>query len=191
MFLAQLVIGVLGVLVLSGEYSTGTIRATLSAVPQRRTMLAVKGAVFAVVAFVVSIVACLIAFEVAQAIYAQKHVQSSLTSTGVPRIILGGALYLTVVGLFGLGLAAVIRHTAGAISTLFGLLLILPILVEFLPSDWRADVFPYLPSNAGSSIFQIHSEPGSLAPWTGFALFAGYTLVTLVAGAVVLHRRDA
>jgi ABC-2 type transport system permease protein len=190
-FLAQLVIGVLGVLVLSGEYSSGTIRATLAAVPQRRTVLVVKAAVFAVVAFVMSIVACFIAFEVAQRIYATNSVDVALTAPGVPRIILGGALYLTVVGLLGLGLAAILRHTAGAISTLFGLLLVVPILVQFLPSDWRADVSPYLPSSAGSGIFQLHADPGSLAPWTGFALFVGYTLVALVAGAVVLSRRDA
>ena len=132
-FLAQLVIGVLGVLVLSAEYSSGTIRATLAAVPQRRTVLVVKAAVFAVVAFLVSIVACLIAFEVAQRIYTKHSVDVALTAPGVPRIILGGALYLTVVGLLGLGLAAIMRHTAGAISTLFGLLLVVPILVRFLP----------------------------------------------------------
>jgi hypothetical protein len=190
-FLAQLVIGVLGVLVLSAEYSTGTIRSTLTAAPQRVTVLAVKGVVFAVVAFVVSLVACVLAFEVAQPIYARESVNVALTASGVPRIILGGALYLTMVGLLGLGLAAVLRHTAGAISTLFGLLLVIPILVQFLPSDWRADVSPYLPSNAGSGIFQLHGEPGALAPWTGFALFTGYTLVVLVVGAVVLRRRDA
>jgi ABC-2 type transport system permease protein len=190
-FLAQLVIGVLGVLVLSAEYSSGTIRATLAAVPQRRTVLVVKAAVFAVVAFVVSIVACLIAFELAQRIYRTHSVDVALTAPGVSRIILGGALYLTVVGLLGLGLAAILRHTAGAISTLFGLLLVVPILVQFLPSDWRADVMPYLPSTAGSGIFRLHPDPGSLAPWTGFALFAGYTLLALVVGAVVLSRRDA
>ena len=190
-FLAQLVIGVLGVLILSAEYSSGTIRATLAAVPQRRTVLVVKAAVFAVVAFVVSLFACLVAFEVAQRIYATHSVEVALSAPGVPRIILGGALYLTVVGLLGLGLAAILRSTAGAISTIFGLLLVVPILVQFLPSDWRADVSPYLPSTAGSGIFRLQAEPGSLAPWTGFALFAGYTVVALVAGAVVLRRRDA
>jgi hypothetical protein len=190
-FLAQLVIGVLGVLVLSAEYSSGTIRATLAAVPQRRTVLVVKAAVFAVVAFIVSVLACLIAFEVAQAIYKTHSVDVALTAPGVPRIILGGALYLTVVGLLGLGLAAVVRHTAGAISTLFGVLLVVPILVQFLPSDWRGDVSPYLPSNAGIGLFQLRPDPGSLAPWTGFALFVGYTVAVLVAGGIVLHRRDA
>jgi hypothetical protein len=191
LFLGQLVIGVLGVLVLSAEYSTGTIRSTLSASPQRVRVLLVKTGVFAVVAFVVSALTCLAAFEVAQSIYATKGVQTTLTAAGVPRVVLGGALYLTVVGVLGIGLAALLRHTAGVISTLFGLLLVLPILARFLPSDWQSSVNKYLPSNAGTGIFQLHPEPNSLSAWTGFALFCVYALIALIAGAVVLHRRDA
>jgi ABC-type transport system involved in multi-copper enzyme maturation permease subunit len=191
LFLGQLVIGVLGALVLSAEYSTGTIRATICATPQRVSMLAAKTVVFAAVSFVVSLVTCLAAFWTAQAVYATKNLQTSLSAPGVLRVVIGGALYLTVVGLLGIGLAAVLRHTAGAISTLFGLLLVLPILARFLPSDWQSDVNKYLPSNAGSGVFSLHVDPGSLPVWTGFALFAGYALVALVAGAVILRRRDA
>ena len=184
-------IGVLGVLVLSAEYSTGTIRATFTAIPQRGRVLAVKTMVFAVVAFVVSLVTCLAAFWVAQAIYAGHSVQTTLGAPGVLRVVVGGALYLTAVGLLGVGLAAVLRHTAGAISTVFGLLLVLPILARFLPSDWAAAVDKYLPSTAGSGIFQLNTPPDSLDPWTGFALFCGYAFVALVAGALVLRSRDA
>jgi ABC-2 type transport system permease protein len=191
LFLGQLVIGVLGSLVMSAEYSTGTIRASISASPQRVTLLAVKSLVFAAVAFVVSLLTCLVAFWVAQSIYAGHHVQTTLGAPGVLRVVIGGALYLTVVGLLGIGLAAVLRHTAGAISTLFGLLLVLPILVRFLPSDWQANISPYLPSSAGSNIFTLRPDPGSLAPWTGFALFCGYALVVWAIGAYVLHRKDA
>lgn len=191
LFLGQLVIGVLGCLVLSAEYSTGTIRATFSATPQRVTVLAVKTAVFAAVAFVVSLVTCVASFEVAQSIYAGKNLQTTLGAPGVTRVVLGGALYLTVVAVLGLGLAAIFRHTAGTISTLFGLLLVLPIIARFLPSDWQADVNKYLPSNAGSGIFQLHPEAGMLSPWTGFALFCGYALLALVLGALTLRTRDA
>jgi len=190
-FLGQLVIGVLGVLVLSAEYSTGTIRATLTALPQRVPVLAVKTAVFAVVAFVVSSITCLASFLVAQSIYTRHAVQTTLGAPGVLRVVFGAALYLTVVGILGIGLAALLRHTAAAISTLFGLLLVLPILARFLPSDWAAHVDEYLPSSAGSGIFALHQDPGSLGPWTGFALFVGYAIAALVAGAVVLVRRDA
>jgi ABC-type transport system involved in multi-copper enzyme maturation permease subunit len=190
-FLGQLVIGVLGALVLSAEYSTGTIRATLSASPQRITVLGVKTVVFAAVTFIVAVPTCLAAFWTAQAIYATKHVQTTLGAPGVLRVVIGGALYLTVVGVLGLGLAAILRHTAGAISTLFGLLLVLPILARFLPSDWQANINKYLPSNAGSGIIQLHAEAGNFSPWTGFALFCGYALAALLTGALVLRLRDA
>jgi ABC-2 type transport system permease protein len=185
------VIGVLGVLVMSAEYSTGTIRATLSASPRRLRVLLVKTGVFAAVAFVVSAVTCVAAFDVAQSIYAGKNVQTTLTASGVPRVILGGAPYLTVVGILGVGLGALLRHTAGAISTLFGLLLVLPILVRFLPSDRESAVSKYLPGAAGQGIVQLRPDPANLSPWTGFALFCGYALLALVAGAAMLRRRDA
>lgn len=190
-FLGQLVVGVIGCLVLSAEYSTGTIRATLSASPQRASVLAAKTAVFAAVTFAVSLVTCFASFWTAQAIYAGKNIQTTLGAPGVLRVVIGGALYLTVVGLLGLGLAAILRHTAGAISTLFGLLLVLPILVRFLPSDWEASINKFLPSSAGSGIFQLHQEVNTLAPWTGFALFCGYALAAMVVGGLMLRARDA
>jgi ABC-type transport system involved in multi-copper enzyme maturation permease subunit len=191
LFLGQLVIGVLGALVLSAEYSTGTIRATFSATPQRVTVLVVKTAVFGAVTFVVSLATCLAAFWVAQAVYGTKGIGTTIGAPGVTRVVIGGALYLTVVGVLGLGLAAILRHTAGTISTLFGLLLVLPILANFLPSDWQANIVKYLPGTAGSGIFQLHQDTGSLAPWTGFALFCGYALLALAGGALMLRRRDA
>jgi len=191
LFLGQLVIGVLGVLVLSAEYSTGTVRATFTAIPQRGRVLAVKTAVFAVVAFLVCLVTCVAAFLVAQSVYAGHGVQTTLGAPGVLRVVIGGALYLTAVGLLGLGVAAVLRHTAGAISTVFGLLLVLPILDRFLPSDWASAVNKYLPSVAGTGVFQLHTPPDSLEPWTGFLLFCGYTLAALLAGGLVLRARDA
>lgn len=190
LFLGQLLIGVLGVLVLSAEYSTGTIRATVAAAPQRVSVLTAKTAVFAVVVFAVSLISSLASFWVAQAIYARHSLETTLGAPGVLRVVVGGALYLTVVGVLGLALAALVRHTAGAISTLFGLLLVLPILVRFLPNDWQSDITRYLPSTAGSGVFQLHSQPGMLGPWTGFALFVGYALVAFVVGAVVMSRRD-
>ena len=146
---------------------------------------------FAVVAFAVSLVTCLACFWTAQAVYAGKDLQTTLGAPGVLRVVIGGALYLTVVGLLGIGLAAALRHTAGAISTLFGLLLVLPILVNFLPSDWKADISRYLPGNAGAGIFRLQQEAGALAPWTGFALFCGYSVAALVCGALMLRTRDA
>jgi ABC-type transport system involved in multi-copper enzyme maturation permease subunit len=190
-FFAQLVIGSLGVLAMSAEYSTGTIRATLSATPQRLTMYLTKVAVFTATAFVVAVASTTVAFLAAQAVLSGKHIQTSFSAAGVPRVVFGAALFLVAVALLGLGLAATLRHTAGAISTVFGLMLVLPLLSNFLPSDWQANVNKYLPLNAGLTVIQQHPEANSLGTWTGLGLMFGYALIALAAGAVVLVRRDA
>ncbi len=189
--LAQLAIGVLGVLVITGEYSTGMIRATISAVPRRLPVLWAKLGMFALVAFVVCTAAAFVAFLGGQAILSTKHVGASLFGPNVLRVVIGAGLYLVVVGLLGMALGFLIRNTAGAIATLFGILLVLPVLGEVLPSDWAVHVVPYLPSNAGMDIMRLATEPGSLSPWGGFALFVGYAAVAVMVGALLLRRRDA
>ena len=126
MLLAQLAIGVLGVLVVSAEYSTGTIRATFSAVPRRTMVLVAKVLVFAGVAFVVGEVVSFVAFTLGQRILSGKTPTASLSDPTVVRAVVSAGLYLTALGLLALGLATIIRHTAAAISTFVGLLFILP-----------------------------------------------------------------
>jgi len=192
LFLGQLIIGALGVLVISAEYSTGTIRATLGAVPQRRAMLAGKAVVFAGVALLFSLVTCFAAFLLGQAILHGKGIGTSLSQPGVLRVVIGGALYLTVVGLLGLGLGTLLRNSAAGISAVVGLLFVLPILSNFLPSDIRSHVAKYLPAEAGAAIWTLHPRASeSLSPWVGFGVLCAYALAALVAGSVVLARRDA
>jgi ABC-type transport system involved in multi-copper enzyme maturation permease subunit len=179
------------VLVISSEYTTGQIRASLGAVPQRRIMLAAKVIVFAVVTFVVGLIACLSAFAIGQSIFTAKNAGVSLGDPGVLRAVIGGALYLAVLGVLGIGLGAILRRTAGAIATLVGLLLVLPILVNFLPSPWNDDVGKYLPAQAGGAIFQVVRDGNNLGPWAGFAVFCGYAAAALLLGGFLLHRRDA
>ena len=190
-FLAQLAIGVLGVLLITGEYATGMIRATFAAVPARLPVLWAKAAVFAAVTLVLMVPTVLGAFLIGQSILTSKHLQTSLSSSGVLRAVIGAALFLTVVGLLGIGLGALLRNTAGGISTLFGLLFVLPIIVRFLPSSWSDPINKYLPSNAGEAITHVHPDPTLLAPWTGFGLFCGYAVVVFIAAAISLRRRDA
>jgi ABC-2 type transport system permease protein len=190
-FLAQLAIGTLGILLITGEYATGMIRATVSAVPRRLPVLWAKLAVFAVVATVVSVAATVTVFLGDQAIFSVKHAGASLADPGVLRVVIGAGLYLGLVGLLGMALGFIVRSSAGAITILFGILLILPALADVLPSDWAQHIVPYLPSEAGQAIMQLQPSPYSLAPWTGFALFAGYTAAAVVTAAVVLRRRDA
>ena len=189
--LAQLVLGVLGVIVVSGEYGTGMIRATFSAVPTRMPVFWAKAALFTVIAFVVGTVSSFAAFLGGQAFLSSQHIETSLSAPGVFRAVFGAGLYLTAVGLLGVALGWLIRHTAGAIATLAGLLLVLPGIGEALPDSWAPHVVPYLPSNAGQALVTVRPDTAMLAPWTGFAVFCGYVAVALIAAAILLERRDA
>jgi ABC-2 type transport system permease protein len=147
--------------------------------------------VFAVTTFVVSLVSVFAAFLLSQAILHSQNIGASLSQPGVFRVVFGTSLFLTGVGLFGLGIGVIVRHTAGGISVLVGILLIIPILSAFLPSSWKDHIQRYLPDEAGSALLQVHQDPGSLHPWAGFAVFCGYVLLSLIIGGVLLTRRDA
>ncbi|MHB8643458.1 MAG: ABC transporter permease [Gaiellaceae bacterium] len=193
--IAQLAIGVLGALVISGEYSTGMIRSTFTAVPKRLPVLWAKAGVFGLVTLVLAVPSTLIAFFAAQAILKGHSLNGhdialSISDPGVARAVLGGALYLTLIGLFGLGLGAILRNTAAAISAFAGILFVLPPLMNVLPSSWNNAISPYLPSNAGGAIMQTGSPANTLAPWTGLGLLAGYVAITIALAAVQLRRRD-
>ena len=190
-FLAQLAIGVLGVLFITGEYATGMIRATFAAVPARLPVLWAKVAVFATTTLVITVPTVLGAFLVGQSILKGKNLQTSLGDTGVLRAVIGAALYLTVVGVLGLGLGALLRNTAAGISTLFGVLFVIPIIVRFLPSSWADPITKYLPNTVGEAITKVHPDPTALGPWAGFGLFCAYAAVVLAVAAVLLRRRDA
>lgn len=189
--LAQLAIGVLGVLVISGEYSTGQIRSSLMAVPRRLPVLWAKAVNFAAVSFVLMVIASVIAFFGAQAILTQHHVNVPIGHAPAIRAILGTGLYMIVLGVFAMSLGALVRNTAGGIAIFAGILFVLPGLVHVLPASTFNAINPYLPSNAGADVLSNTRDPGMLEPWTGFAVFCGYTLLALLASAVLLVRRDA
>ena len=190
-YLAQLAVGVLGVLFVTGEYSTGMIRASLSAVPHRGLVFAAKAAVFAATTFVITTISSLVAFLVGQAALSQYDLGVSLSSPGAARAVLGGGLYLTLVGLLALGLGFAIRNTGGAITALFGLLLVLPVLAEALPSSWQTHVSRYLPMPAGTAGLTTGHHHDILGPWAGLGVMSLYVLAALSLGLVVLRRRDA
>jgi ABC-2 type transport system permease protein len=192
MLFAQLAIGVLGVLVVSAEYSTGTIRATFAAVPRRPMVLVAKVILFATVAFVVGEVVSFAAFLLGQSILSGKTPTASLSDPTVLRAVVSAGLYLTALGLLALGLAVMIRHTAAAISTFVGLLFILPILADVLPSSFENDVGRFLPADIGTRMMSANYHGAdSFGPWLSFALLGGYTVAVLIVGGVLLVRRDA
>ena len=190
--LAQLTIGVLGVLVISGEYSTGMIRSSLMAVPRRLPVLWAKLLVFAAVTFVLMLIASFVSFLAVQGIVTQHHVQHALGDPGAVRTVIGAALFLTVLSILCLGIGGVVRNTAGGIAVFVGLLFVLPGISAILPSSVNDAISPYLPLNAGTTLAS-HTFDNShhLSPWGGFALFCGYAAIAVVAAAVTLRRRDA
>jgi hypothetical protein len=189
---AQLAIAVLGVLVITAEYSTGMIRATFLAVPRRLPVLWAKIGVFAVVSFLLTLPAVVASFYASQAILARHHIlQVSLSSPGVLRVIFGAALYVMGVGVFALAIGAIVRNTAGGIALFAGIFFVVPPLMNILPLSWNNAISEWLPSEAGRQLFALHRDPTRFAQWPSGALFLGYCLLAIAVAALLLVRRDA
>jgi ABC-2 type transport system permease protein len=194
LYIGQLIIAVLGALAITSEYSTGMIRTSLTAMPRRGTMFAAKALVFGAVAFVTGLLTSFGAFFLGQAVMSGKHLNATLGEPHVLRAVIGGALFLTVCGLLAFGIGMILRHTAGAITASIALLFVLSILVNFLPQSWQVNVDKWMPALAGSQIWSTKAsaeDTPMFAPWTGFAVFAGYAAVAMIAGFIVFRRRDA
>jgi ABC-2 type transport system permease protein len=195
--LGELIIVVLGALVITSEYSTGMIRTSLTVMPRRGVLYAAKAIVFAAVSLTVSLAASFAAFFTGQAILADKHIDTTLAQPGVLRAVLLSAAVVTVFGLLAYGMGAIIRHTAGAITAIFGLIFLIPMLGQALPTSWYHDIVRWLPG--AQALTPISSSAGSgsyvaehlFSAWGEFAVFCGYAAVLLAAGAWSFLRRDA
>ncbi len=187
----QLTICVLGVLVMSSEYSTGVIRASLLAVPRRIPMLAAKSIVFALLVLVVGEIVTFPSFFLGAAVL-HSHAPVSLSDPGVARAVFGAGLYLAVLGLFALAIGGIVRHTAGAITGVIAFVLVLAPLTQLIPGKIGKYVHAYLPTVAGQLIGQAHQQANQvLSPWEGFGVFCLWTLVLLVIAGYLLKTRDA
>jgi ABC-2 type transport system permease protein len=192
----QLAIGILGVLAISAEYGTGTIRASLAAVPNRRLLLAAKAAVFALVALVVGEVVSFGAFFIGQMLIGGAAPHATIGQAGVLRAVAGGGLYLALLGLLALGLGSIIRHTAGAIAAFVGVLLIIPLILPALPTSLNHTIGKFEPVTIGNAMTSVSTHLGSgatpsFSPWVGLTLLAGYAALALGIGGWRMMRRDA
>jgi len=191
-FFAQLAIGVLGVLLISGEYSTGMIRSSLTVVPRRLPMLWGKLAVFAGAVFVTMLIASFASFFAGQALLSRQHLEASLTDPGALRSVFGAALYITVAGMTALALGALLRNTAAAITTFVALYFVIPPMTNLLPTSLTDHFVQYLPSNAGAVLLDgTFGIAHPLTPWTGFAVMCGFAVVLILFAARRLRRADA
>jgi ABC-type transport system involved in multi-copper enzyme maturation permease subunit len=193
LYVGQLVIAVLGALVITSEYTTGMIRTSLAVQPRRGVVFAAKAAVFAAVTLVIGLITSFGSFFVGQAIVSGAHLSATLGQPNVLRAVIGGALFLTACGMLAYGLGALIRHTAGAISTAIGLLFVVTVLVQFLPQSWQATVDKWTPALAGSQIWATKATSGAhqFPAWGGFAVLAGWAVAAVIAGLVMFRTRDA
>ncbi|WP_369241271.1 ABC transporter permease [Streptomyces sp. R21] len=187
---AQLALGVLGVLVTAGEYSTGMIRSTLAAVPRRLPVLWSKAAVFGLVALAVGTLGAFVTFLIGSGIVSGTPAAMSFSDAGVLRSLLGAGLYLGLVGVIGAALGALLRSVAGGISVLVAALMLIPGLISLLPSSWQNDISPYLPSNAGESMFALTHDSTTLSPGAGLLVFLCWTALALGGAAYRLVRSD-
>ncbi|MFE5671869.1 ABC transporter permease [Agromyces sp. NPDC056523] len=192
-YLAQLVVAVLGVLVVSGEYSTGMIRSTLAAVPTRLPALAAKAAVLAVATFVVGIVSTVGAFFVSTAVYSGYGLSASLTDPDLFMPLLGAALYLALLAVFSLGIGAIVRSSAGGIGIVLALILVIPVVLQMIPADWAQSMVPYLLSDAGTGMFAPAGMTGgdSMTAWQSLLVVLAWVAASATGAAALLVKRDA
>jgi hypothetical protein len=189
--LAQLSVGALGVMTMTGEYTSGLIRGTFTATPQRVQVVAIKALIFVTSVWALSTALSFGAFFIGQSLLTSPAKHVAIGDPGVLTAVLGGGLYLTLIGLFGLFIGVLLRRTAAALIALFVLLLILPLVLASLPGRLSYDVAEYLPSNAGGQIWKLlQGGAYTLGPWQGFGVLAGYVAATAVAAFVLIRRRD-
>lgn len=187
---ASLAVGVLGVLLSAGEYTTGMIRATLTAVPSRLPVLWSKSLLAGGIAFVVMTLGSIVSFLVG-APFIDDATRLGLGDDGVLRVLLLSGVYLGLVAVLGVALGSLVRSSAGGIAILAGLLLIVPGLMMLLPDSWSETLTPYLPSNGGSAMMALQTADGQFTPGQGLAVVGAWVAVLLVAAAWRLKRADA
>jgi ABC-2 type transport system permease protein len=188
---AQFAVGVIGTLFITSEYSSGSIRTTLAAVPQRSRMVIGKLLVLVASLLVVAEIVCVATFLIGQAIFSGVVPTASLATGAVLRSVLFGGLYLTLLSVLGFALGLILRQSAASISTFASLLLILPIIVFLLPQSWQSATSKFLPSTLGRAMMSTSAPADLFGAWTAAGILAIYVVVVLGVGVTLLVRRDA
>jgi hypothetical protein len=189
--MAQVALGVLGALLITGEYGTRSIGTTLAAVPQRGTLLAGKAVLLVLLVTPFSLLSCTLAALTSLPILQDRFPTLALTSSDVVRAVLATTLFLVLTALLGLAIGTVVRSTAGSVVALTGLLFLLPVLVQLVPS-LNESVGPYLPTVAGSAVLVLGDDrTGYPSPVTGQLLVLTYVAAALAVATARLRRNDA
>jgi hypothetical protein len=189
--LAQLAFGALGVLVIGSEYATGLIRTTFAAVPRRRAVIAAKAAVVGAVTLLAGELIAFATFFTGQWALSAQHLNVTLAHPGALRGVLAAGLYLAVMAWVGLGLGAVIRHTAGAITATVGVVFLVPTVIHALPAPWDTRIGRFTLDGAVQQMIAQHPHPGYFSAGPSFLVVAGYAVMAIAAAAFMITRRDA
>jgi ABC-type transport system involved in multi-copper enzyme maturation permease subunit len=189
---AQLFVGALGVISVTGEYASGLIRGTFIATPQRIQVIAMKATIFAAVVWAWCTLLSFAAFFIGQSLLSSPAKHVAIDDPGVLTAVFGGGLYLTAVGLLGLFTGVLLRRTPGALAALFAILLVVPVAIALLPGATSAHLAEFLPGSGGEEIFKLlHAGAYTLGPWQGFAVDAAYVAAAAAAAFLLVRRRDA
>jgi ABC-2 type transport system permease protein len=192
LFIAQITALVLGTMVVTSEYGSGMIRATLAATPRRGAVLAAKGIVLSGTLFVVGVLTAFAGYLAGNWFLDRHGIGVALSDDGVLRSLFGSGLYLAGLGLFAMAIGLLIRHTAAALSIGLALVFVVGNMAFLLPGTWGEWVAKVLPGNAGSELVTpVPFNQGLLGPWTGFAVFGAEVAALLLAGWLVFRHRDA
>ena len=188
--IAQLAIGVLGIMIITSEYATGAIRTSLAAVPRRGRFLGAKAVMIVAVAFIAAEIITFAAFFVGQALISGRAPTASLSQPGVLRALIGYGLYEALIALLGLALGALLRHAAAAIAVLVAVIFVLPAIAAALPSSVEHTVEKFWPTQAGQQVTVVVSAANELPAWAGFGVLCLFVAIVLAAAFAVLSRRD-
>lgn len=192
--IGQLVVSVLGVIVMTGEYGTGQIRSSLTAVPKRVPLLLGKGLVLAAATAVVSLVSTFATFFTAVALLGAQGYSVDIASPQIVQVLLGGVAYLALIAVFAFAIGALLRSTAGGIAATLGILLVLPSILAMIPVEWVAKLSQYLPNSLGQAMYMPSTDPVGqfgLEPWQALLVMLGFVAVLMTGAAIQLRRRDA
>ena len=191
--LSQLTLIVLGILVFTGEYGSGLIRASVAVVPRRLLLLWGKLGAFGGITLVFSLASSVAAFVFGELLWQAHHGRAHVWfgDPQVTRIVVGAGLVLAVTGIFGLAVGAILRNTAASLSTVMGIFFVLPLLLRIALPQSDQGFLRFMPSNAGGALWDAALSPTSLSPWSGFALLCGYTAALVVVAAWRLQHGDA
>ncbi|MET9515260.1 ABC transporter permease [Streptomyces sp. NPDC002994] len=187
---SQIALAVLGILITAGEYSTGMIRASLTAVPRRLPVLWSKAAVFGAVTFTLTLITTFVTFLAAQLFLSGTDQAASLADPGVTRALAGSAAGLTLLGVIALGLGALLRSVPGAIGAFIGGVMILPEVLGMLPYAVVSGAAKYFPAKSVEALTSAHVTPGSASPGAALLAMILWAAASLAVAGVALKRRD-